>query len=201
VNDASDPVSLLDSKWIAYQVDPGAAQRARAARPAPAERPHASGRASRRLRRAAPAEAPGAPTGSGPDRPRRPAGPSSRGVELRNLETGAMRSWQDIGPSPSPRRPTQSRPPPSPAPKRPGPAGQRGGGGPRRRPERRISERSAGPRGQDGHFAGLADGDFQLFGAVGTSRLTQRGASRLHPGCRREDDGNGVFVSTRATGA
>jgi dipeptidyl aminopeptidase/acylaminoacyl peptidase len=83
-----------DSKWIAYQVDPGAAQRARAGRggaqggsgTTPAQPPPATGPPATGTQPAPQAQG---PRGGGPIPPRR--------VELRNLETGEVRSWEEIG--------------------------------------------------------------------------------------------------------
>ena len=106
VDDATDADFSPDSKWIAYQVDPGAAQRARASRNAlgsggPGTPPQGGGGAAQ------PGAPAGAPGQSGQSGQAGQTGQAGRGggaaaipprrVELRNLATGAVRSWQDIG--------------------------------------------------------------------------------------------------------
>jgi Tol biopolymer transport system component len=70
VNDATGPVFSPDSRWIAYQVDPGAAQRARQARAGTA----GSGNAA--LRRRPRQVKPGNRAGAAAPNPSRPAGSS-----------------------------------------------------------------------------------------------------------------------------
>lgn len=89
-----------DSKWLAYQVDPGAAQRARQGRGG------SGGSAPAGPAQTPPATPPSTPPpATGPPSSGQTPATSGRGsstipprrVELRNLETGEVRSWQDIG--------------------------------------------------------------------------------------------------------
>ena len=93
VADATGGVFSADSRWIAYQVDPGAAQRARANRSASA--PAETG-APATPPAPTPAGSAGAPSGQG-GRGGAPQAIPPRRVELRNLVTGEVRSWQEIG--------------------------------------------------------------------------------------------------------
>jgi hypothetical protein len=84
VDDATAPAFSQDSKWVAYQVDPGAAARARAAR-----RGSGAGGSGGAGGSAA--------SGQGQEGGRGGAAIPPRRVELRNLETGAVRSWENVG--------------------------------------------------------------------------------------------------------
>ena len=192
VNDASDPVFSSDSKWIAYQVDPGAAQRARAARTGsggalstqPAAPPTISPVP-------APAEAPGqGQTGRGAA----PAAIPPRRVELRNLETGAARSWQDIGTfafAPTSTHLVLRRRGGETA----GPAGRRGGGGPQAPVGGAASaSAAAGPGGQDAILLDLRTGTFQLLGSVGDFAFNRSGELLAFTVDAAVKDGNGVLV-------
>ncbi len=196
VNDASDPVFSSDSKWIAYQVDPGAAQRARAARTgaggAPSTQP-AAPPATPPV--PAPTEAPGTQPGQGqPARGAAPAAIPPRRVELRNLETGAVRSWQDIGTfvfAPTSTHLVLRRRGGETA----GPTGRRGGGGPQA-PTADAGSASAapGPRGQDAILLDLKTGRFQLLGSVGDFAFNRTGELLGFTVDAAVKDGNGVFV-------
>ncbi|MCX6576605.1 MAG: hypothetical protein NTV82_09465 [Candidatus Aminicenantes bacterium] len=193
VADASDAVFSADSKWIAYQVDPGAAQRARAAR-------GGSG--------AAPATEPGTPPTTPPSQPGvTPATPAQTGqegrggaaqpipprrVELRNLETGAVRSWQDIGLimfSPASthlvlrRRGAETGEAPGP----------RGGGAPTATGTRAASP-AAGPRGLDVILLDLTTGRHQLLGSVADIAFNRTGELLAYIVDAAVKDGNGVFI-------
>jgi len=196
VNDASDPVFSSDSKWIAYQVDPGAAQRARAARTgsggAPSTQPAAPPATSPVP---APAEPPGTQQGQGQTgRGAAPAAIPPRRVELRNLETGAVRSWQDIGTfafAPTSTHLVLRRRGAETA----GPTGQRGGGGPQA-PVGGAGSASAaaGSRGQDAILLDLRTGSFQLLGSVGDFAFNRSGELLAFTVDAAVKDGNGVFV-------
>jgi dipeptidyl aminopeptidase/acylaminoacyl peptidase len=196
VADASDAVFSADSKWIAYQVDPGAAQRARAAR-------GGSG--------AAPATEPGTPPTTPPSQPGvTPATPAQAGrggaaqpipprrVELRNLETGAVRSWQDIGmimfsPTSTPlvlrRRGAETGEAPGP----------RGGGAPAAGSARAASP-SAGPRGLDVILLDLTTGRHQLLGNVADIAFNRTGELLAYTVDAAVKDGNGVFIFDTRSG-
>ncbi len=189
VNDASDPVFSLDSKWIAYQVDPGAAQRARATRTGPGGAPSTQPAAP------VPAEAPGTQQDQGQTgRGTAAAAIPPRRVELRNLETGAVRSWQDIGifafaPTSTHlvlrRRGAETA----------GPTGRRGGGGPQA-PVGGAGSASAavGSRGQDAILLDLRTGSFQLLGSVGEFAFNRSGELLAFTAEAAVKDGNGVFI-------
>jgi len=193
VADASDAVFSADSKWVAYQVDPGAAQRARSAR-------GSSG--------AAPTTEPGTPPTTPPSQPgATPATPAQAGqagrggaaqpipprrIELRNLETGAVRSWQDIGLimfSPASthlvlrRRGAETGEAPGP----------RGGGAPAAGSARAASP-STGPRGLDVILLDLTTGRHQLLGSVADIAFNRTGELLAYTVDAAVKDGNGVFI-------
>jgi dipeptidyl aminopeptidase/acylaminoacyl peptidase len=194
VNDASDGVFSADSKWIAYQVDPGAAQRARAGR-------GGSGAASS----TSPATPPvTTPPPAQVNAPAGPAGPSARGgapaaipprrVELRNLATGAVRSWQDIGTfafAPTSTHLVLRRRGGETA----GPTGQRGGGGGAQSTGGPGGTGdSAGARGFDAVLLDLRTGGHQLLGSVGDFAFNRAGELLAYSVDAAVKDGNGVFV-------
>jgi dipeptidyl aminopeptidase/acylaminoacyl peptidase len=187
VNDATAPAFSPDSRWVAYQVDPGAAQRARQARAgnsgsgnppsgtAPSAQP-APGQTGQQGRRG----------GSEPIPPRR--------VELRNLADGAVRSWEDIGTftfAPTSaylvlrRRGGEA----------PAATGRRGGGMP---PQFAASRQSApatsGPRGRDAILLDLKTGRFQLLGSVADFAFNKSGELLAFTVDAAVKDGNGLFV-------
>jgi len=189
VNDASDPVFSADSKWIAYQVDPGAAQRAHAARIGSGGAPSAQPAAPPATPPVpAPAEAPGTQQGQGQTgRGAAPAAIPPRRVELRNLETGAVRSWQDIGTfafAPTSTHLVLRRRGAETA----SPTGQRGGG----RPQAPVG--GAGSRGQDAILLDLRTGSFQLLGSVGDFAFNRGGDLLAFTVDAAVKDGNGIFV-------
>jgi dipeptidyl aminopeptidase/acylaminoacyl peptidase len=196
VNDASDPVFSSDSRWIAYQVDPGAAQRARAARTdsggAPST-PPAAPPATPPV--PAPAEALSTQQGQGQTgRGTAAAAIPPQRVELRNLETGAVRSWQDIGTfdfAPTSTHLVLRRRGAETA----GPTGRRGGGGPQA-PVAGAGSASAavGSRGQDAILLDLRTGNFQLLGSVGDFAFNRSGELLAFTVDATVKDGNGVFV-------
>ena len=196
VNDASDPVFSSDSKWIVYQVDPGAAQRARSARTGSGGAPSTQPAAPPATPPApAPAEAPGTQQGQGQTgRGAAPAAIPPRRVELRNLETGAVRSWQDIGTfafAPTSTHLVLRRRGAETA----SPTGQRGGGGPQA-PVGGAGSASAaaGSRGQDAILLDLRTGSFQLLGSVGDFAFNRSGELLAFTVDAAVKDGNGVFV-------
>ncbi|MGZ4887395.1 MAG: hypothetical protein ACXVJK_06300, partial [Candidatus Aminicenantales bacterium] len=196
VNDASDPVFSSDSKWIAYQVDPGAAQRARAARASSGGAPSTQPAAPPATPPVpVPTEALGTQQGQGQTgRGGAPAAIPPRRVELRNLETGAVRSWQDIGTfvfAPTSTHLVLRRRGGETA----GPTGRRGGGGPQP-PAGGAGSASAdsGPRGQDAILLDLRTGSFQLLGSVGDFAFNRSGELLAFTVDAAVKDGNGVFV-------
>jgi dipeptidyl aminopeptidase/acylaminoacyl peptidase len=178
VNDATEPVFSPDSQWLAYQVDPGAAQRARQARAG------TGGSGS-------------APSGNAPSAQplpgqTKPAPIPPRRVDLRNLATGAVRSWENIGtfafaPTSSylvlRRRGGET----------PAPTGRRGGGMPPQAPSESATA-PTGPRGQDAILLDLRTGGFQLLGSVADFAFNKSGELLGYTVDAAVKDGNGLFV-------
>ena len=195
VNDATAPVFSPDSRWLAYQVDPGAAQRARQSRggsggsgnassgtapstqPAPGQTESTSGQAGQQGQRGG---------GAAPIPPRR--------VELRNLATGAVRSWEEIGtfafaPTSSHlvlrRRGGEAS----------APTGRRGGGMPPQAPAAPGSTPApTGSRGQDAVLLDLRTGRFQLLGSVADYAFNRSGGLLAYTVDAAVKDGNGLFI-------
>lgn len=192
VADATAPVFSPDSKWIAFQVDPGAAQRARQARqpaggsgnapsgnppsqPSPGQTPPAAGQSGQQGRRG----------GSETIPPRR--------VELRDLATGVVRSWEEIGlftfaPTSSHlilrRRGGEAE----------GPSGRRGGMPPQAAPAREPAAAATGARGRDAILLDLRTGRFQLLGSVADYAFNRSGELLAYTIDAAVKDGNGLFV-------
>ena len=255
----------LDSRWIAYQVDPGAAERARRARagaggsgstpaggstppaqpttlptpdpanppstppptppptqpmtppvtnppvtpptapPTPIPAPSVPGTAP-----SVPGTAPSVPGTAPSAQAPTPAGGAARGsgtqipprrVELRNLSTGAVQSWQEIGTftfSPTSTHLFLKRR----APEAPGGAGGRGGaaapagggtGG-------AAAAAPAGPRGLDVILVDLRTGRHQLLGSVGDIAWNRTGDLLAYTVDATVKDSNGVFVFDTRSG-
>ena len=213
---ATAPTFSPDSKWIAYQVDPGAAERARRARNAAATGSGGSGPGGNTppAPAAPPTPSPTTPAPQPPTQP--PANPGTtepagaprggasaippRRVELRNLETGAIQSWQDIGSftfSPTSTHLVLRRRAPE------GPAavdGGRGGGGSGGAATAgRGAAASSAPRGLDVLLVDLRTGRHQLLGSVADSAFNRTGDFLAYTVDSTVKDGNGVFVfDTRA---
>ncbi len=197
VNDATAPVFSPDSQWIAYQVDAGAAQRARQARAGSGGSGNAPGNAPS----AQPAPGQTEP-GSGQPGPRgggaAPIPP--RRVELRNLGTAAVRSWEEIGTfafAPASTHLILRR--------RGGeastPGGRRGGSMPPQAPPAPGSAPAAsGARGQDAILLDLKTGRFQLFGSVADYAFNRTGDLLAYTVDAAVKDANGLFVFETRTG-
>jgi len=163
-----------DSRWIAYQVDPtgGRGGRGGPATPPTTEPAQPAGRGAAA---AAPAE------------PRR--------VELRNLQTGAIKSWQDIQSfsfSASSSHLILRRRPATPAGGRgtaaaEGPAPAGGGAA-------AAADAPAGPRGVDVILHNLATGRDQLLGSVGDIAFNRPGDLLAYTVDATVKDSNGLFV-------
>jgi dipeptidyl aminopeptidase/acylaminoacyl peptidase len=201
VADATDGTFSPDSRWMAYQVDPGAAQRGRggrgasggAAAPDPGQSP------------AAPSGPGGAQSGQGGRGGAAPATPPRR-VELRNLATGEVRSWQDIGTFAFSaasthlflrRRGGEAAPA----------AGGRGGGGaPGGQPPAGTGQAAgaagapAGPRGVDAILLDLRTGRHQLLGSVADIAFNRTGDLLAYTVDASVKDVNGLFVFDTRTG-
>jgi dipeptidyl aminopeptidase/acylaminoacyl peptidase len=193
VADATDPTFSADSMWLAYQVDPGAAQRARAGR-------GGSGGPGATEPGGIPATVPQNGTaGSQPNPTARtevtPSIPPRR-VELRNLVTGAVRSWQDIGTFAFSAKSTHlflrrrgSETAPS--------AGRRGAG---MQPPGGTSQAAGasggatGPRGVDVVLLDLRTGRHQLLGSVSDIAFNRTGELLAYSVDAAVKDVNGLFV-------
>ena len=218
-----------DSKWIAYQVDPGAAERARRERNA-AGGAGAAGAGSGTTPNQPPSTPPATPPSTPPATPptETPAQPPStapagapqtgapaagqrggagreippRRVELRNLETGAIQSWQDIGsftfaPNASylvlrrrgPEGPGAAGGGRGAGPGGGGPGGPGGGaqgGG--------AAAAASAPRGLDVLLLDLRTGRHQLLGSVGDIAFNRTGELLAYTVDSTVKDGNGLFV-------
>jgi dipeptidyl aminopeptidase/acylaminoacyl peptidase len=238
-----------DSKWIAYQVDPGAAQRARAARaqggsgttapgggtPPPVDPSTPPGTPPN------PPTPPGTPPGvppppatppvtpptippttpppavnPAPGQPPAPQGPSAgsgrggastippRRVELRNLATGAVQSWQEIASftfSPASTHLFLHRRAPEPA----GGGGRGGGagapgGGPGQAGGRGSATEQRGPRGLDVLLVDLRTGRHQLLGSVADIAFNRTGTLLAYTVDAAIKDANGLFVFDARSG-
>ncbi len=203
VNDASAPVFSPDSKWIAYQVDPGAAQRARQGRGGSGSSSSSTSSTS------APAAPPstgqvGAPpagqTGPAGQRGGGAAPIPPRRVDLRNLETGAVRSWENIGMitfSPTSTHLVLRRR----GGEAPAAGGQRGGGMPPQvAPATGAATAPAASRGQDAVLLDLKTGRFQLLGSVADFAFNRTGELLAFTVDADVKDGNGLFVFDARSG-
>ena len=180
VANASGAAFSPDSHWLAYLVDPNSAGR--------------GGRGGRGGQGATPGQ--GGQNGRGaqgttPAQPRR--------VELRNLETGAIQSWQDIQSfnfsSASSHLVLRRR-----SPNAGNAAGGRGGapggapaGGPGG-PGAAANAEPQGPRGADVILHDLVTGHDQLLGSVGDIAFNKRGDLLAYTVDAAPRDGNGLFV-------
>jgi dipeptidyl aminopeptidase/acylaminoacyl peptidase len=160
-----------DSQWIAYQIDPTGGGRG------------GRGRAG---------GGPNAQEGEGgddtPDEPRR--------VELRNLATGEVESWQDIQSFTFSANSThlilRRRPARAAGGGRAGGGGQGTGGG--------GDDAPAGPRGVDVIVRDLTAGRDQLLGSVGDIAFNKEGDLLAYTVDAGVKDGNGLFVIDLAEG-
>jgi hypothetical protein len=190
-----------DSKWLAYQVDPsggrggrggrggaqGAAAAAAPAAPAGGETPAVDG------------QAPATPGQNARGGAAAPAPP--RRVELRNLATGQIQSWQDIQSFTFSANSTHlllRRRPPTPA----GGAGRAGtgaapagapGGGDNAGGGTAAAE-PTGPRGVDVTVHNLVTGRDQLLGSVGDIGFNKSGELLAYTVDAAVKDSNGLFV-------
>ncbi|HEY5059934.1 MAG TPA: hypothetical protein VII52_00300, partial [Gemmatimonadaceae bacterium] len=185
VANASGGAFSADSRWIAYLVDPSTGGR--------------GGRGARGGAGAAvPAPPPGAATPGGqPGRGAQGAPPPPpRRVELRNLATGAVQSWQDIQSFTfahnSSHLVLRRRAPAAPA-----AAGGRGGAGApagTTLAAGAAAESAGGARGADVILHDLANGRDQLMGAVGDISFNKKGDLLAYTVDAAPRDGNGLSV-------
>jgi dipeptidyl aminopeptidase/acylaminoacyl peptidase len=178
-----------DAKWIAYQVDPNQG-RGRGGR----------GAATTPVGDTPPGEPPAAPpSGRGGTTP--PAQP--RRVELRNLATGAVQSWENIGTftfSPASTHLFLKR---RAADAAAGGGGGRGGGQtpPGATPGAAgISPVGTGPAGTDTILLDLRTGRHVLLGSVGDIAFNRTGSLLAYTVDAAVKDGNGLFVFDTRSG-
>ena len=183
-----------DSKWIAYQVDPTGGRGGRGGRGGAGGGSTAPGSTENLTPPTTPPSTePGAQTGRGSGNTPPPA---PRRVELRNLQTGAIKSWQDIQSftfSANSSHLILRRRPATPAGGRAGgaegggagaPGGGAGGG----------ADAPAGPRGVDVILHNLTTGRDQLLGSVGDIAFNRPGDLLAYTVDAAVKDGNGLFV-------
>ena len=210
VPNATAPVFSADSNWIAYQVDPNPGR----------------GRGGRGAGAQAPAETPGetpvtppvtpdpdappsTPPAQPPAQPATQAGrgatppPPPRRVELRNLASGVVQSWENIGTitfSPTSTHLVL---------KRRGAGGDEGGrggrGGGATAPggtpgAAGIPPVGSGPRGTDTILLDLRTGRHQLLGSVGDIAFNRPGALLAYTVDAAVKDANGLFVFDTRSG-
>jgi dipeptidyl aminopeptidase/acylaminoacyl peptidase len=199
VQHATAPVFSLDSKWIAYQVDPNPRRgrgRGGAGAPAPG---------------GTPADAPSTPPTPQPETPpstQPPAQPAGRGgntppspprrVELRNLATGTVQSWENIGTitfSPTSTHLVLKR---RAAGAEEGGRGGRGGGA--NAGGGAAQPAASGPRGTDAILLDLRTGRHQLLGSVSEIEFNRTGSLLAYTVDAAVKDGNGLFVFDTRSG-
>ena len=200
IPDATGGTFSADSKWFAYQIDPAAGRGARGGRaggggggnatPAPTPAVTEPG--------AAPAGGQGAQAGRGGTTT--PPAPPRR-VELRNLSTGAIQSWQDIQSFTFSANSTYLivRRRPANAGGGAGRAGNAGGDTGGAPPGgggagAQAAETPAGPRGVDVTLHNLATGRDQLLGSVGDIAFNKSGELLAYTVDATVKDSNGLFV-------
>jgi dipeptidyl aminopeptidase/acylaminoacyl peptidase len=203
VADATGATFSLDSKWLAYQITPAAAQRGRGGR-AGAGAPGATEPAG-----APPTTPQPGAAGSQTNAARAGAAPATppRRVELRNLTTGAVRSWQNIGTFAFSATSTHLylRRRGGEAPSDGG--GRRGGGGaPPAQPPAGAGQAAgaaaapAAPRGQDVVLLDLRTGRYQSLGNVADIAFNRTGELLAYTVDAAVKDVNGLFVFDTRTG-
>jgi dipeptidyl aminopeptidase/acylaminoacyl peptidase len=202
VADATEATFSPDSKWVAYQVAPGGGGRGRGGRGGSGGAPAAD---AAQAQGAAPGQA-GAQSGQSGRGGAAPATPPRR-VELRNLATLDVRSWQDIGTFAFSatsdylflrRRGGEAAPA----------AGGRGGGGAPggQQPPSGAGQAAGaaaapgGPRGVDAVLLDLRTGRHQLLGSVADIAFNRTGELLAYTVDAAVKDVNGLFVFDTRTG-
>jgi dipeptidyl aminopeptidase/acylaminoacyl peptidase len=195
VADATGGTFSADSHWFAYQIDPAGGRGGRGGRGGAANAAPPPGGDTG----ATPAGGQGAQARGGATTP--PAPP--RRVELRNLTTGAVQSWQDIQSFTFSanstylilrRRPAQAN--------GAGRGGANAGGGDATTPPAgggngagtNGADAPAGPRGVDVTLHNLATGRDQLLGSVGDIAFNRSGEILAYTVDAAAKDSNGLFV-------
>jgi dipeptidyl aminopeptidase/acylaminoacyl peptidase len=180
-----------DSRWIAYQVDPGGGRGGRGGRGRGGAQPEVASASAGgdEFDDAARAQGRGAGTQAPPE-PRR--------VELRNLSTGTVRSWQDIESftfSENSSHLILRRRRAAAAGAAAGGSGRGGAGGGTAATAGAATARTpAGPRGVDVILLNLATGRHQLLGNVGDIAFNKSGELLAYTVDAAPKDGNGLFV-------
>jgi dipeptidyl aminopeptidase/acylaminoacyl peptidase len=175
-----------DSNWIAYQVDPSGGRGGRGARGRSGTPPEGGGGGT--------APAGGAQgRGAGTETPTPP-----RRVELRNLATGAIQSWQEVESFTFAatsshmilrRRPATAAGTAGAAAGRGGAAGSAPGGA-----GTEAAAAPSGPRGVDVILLTLATGRTQLLGSIGDISFNKAGELLAYTVDASSKVGNGLFV-------
>ena len=195
VADATGAAFSADSQWLAYQVDPAGGRGGRGGRGAGGAAPAADTGATAATSQAGRGARPGAP----------PA--VIRHVELRNLSTGAIQSWQDVQSftfSPTSTYLLLRRRPAAPS----GEAGRGGanggadtGGAPAPGAPAAAGVETGAPRGVDMILHNLSTGRDQLLGSVGDAAFNKGGDLLAFTIDSAVKDGNGLFVLDLASGS
>jgi len=223
VADATDGAFSPDSKWIAYQVDPGAAQRGRGGRggsggAAPVDagqsQPAQTAPSGQGVPSTGSGQAPSTlstpSTGSGQagsgqagsGQGRGSAAPATppRRVELRNLATGEVRSWQDIGTFAFSATSTHLYLRRRGGEAAPAAGGRGGGGAPGGQPPAAAGQGAAAagapaaPRGVDAILLDLRTGRQLLLGSVADIAFNRTGELLAYTVDAAVKDVNGLFV-------
>jgi dipeptidyl aminopeptidase/acylaminoacyl peptidase len=206
IPNASAAAFSSDSQWIAYLVDPATGRGGRGNR-------GGGGGAAGGTTTPAPdagvattppsGQTPAPATGRGGQTP---APPQPRRAELRNLTTGAIKSWQDIQSFSFNATATHLLLRRRPAPAAGGNAGRAGGdagggapGGQAAGGGGAAADGNA-PRGVDAILHNLSNGRDRLFGSVGESAFNKSGELLAYTVDAAIRDGNGLYVADLASG-
>jgi dipeptidyl aminopeptidase/acylaminoacyl peptidase len=180
-----------DSRWLAYQIDPGAGRGGRGGRGAGAGSEAPGG------------TAPPAPPPQAQGRGAATTAPARR-AELRNLASGAVRSWQDVQSfsfsASSTHLMVRRRPPQTAAGAGRGEAAAPAGGAPPPSGAAPAAEAPAGPRGVDVTLHDLTTGRDRHLGSVNEGLFNLAGDLLAYTVDAAIRDANGLFVLELKTG-
>jgi dipeptidyl aminopeptidase/acylaminoacyl peptidase len=189
VANATGAIISPDSRWIGYQVDPSGGRGGRGGRGRGATAPAGGGGATTPPG----GEAPGAQARGANAEPTPP-----RHVELRNLATGAVRSWQDIESFTFSANSSHLILRCRPATATGAAAGAAGrgaaAGGAAGVAGTEAATTPAGPRGVDVILLNLATGRYQVLGSVGDIAFNKAGELLAYTVDANLRVGNGLFV-------
>jgi dipeptidyl aminopeptidase/acylaminoacyl peptidase len=207
VADATEGTFSPDSRWIAYQVSPAGGQRGRGGRGgAGAGAAAETGQAP-----TTPTSPPGGPAGQPAQGGRGtvpPAAPPRR-LELRNLSTGEVRSWQDIGTFAFSNTATHMYLRRRGGEAAPTTGGRGGGGTPPAQPPAQpgggaqapgAAGAPTAPRGVDALVLDLRTGRHQFLGSVADIAFNRTGELLAYTVDAAVKDVNGLFVFDTRTG-